>query len=913
VTFTSDQLAVAIEEVAEQFFVINNEKLISNRVLRRLFDQLIKDVRGTRPFGTTSSALAKLAADFDTLTASMGHIPERLAKRLSGNPVRTAIDGTVIELQFYGPDSKHRRFSGTDAKDKRLYLEFDYQVVTTDVSKNEAAPLPHELRRTPDTFVGRDDVLADALNVIADGATMLALQGMPGVGKTTLALALGERLSADYPSQVFLDLRGNTATPLPPIDVMRYVIQVHRPDKALPTTPKEIAGFYYSVLNGQHTLLVFDNAESAAQLQPLIPPKSCFLLTTSRQHFALPGLAVTELLPLAEADARQLLVNIAPRCAVEAARLAKLCGFLPIALCAVGSALAETIDLQPTEFADRLERTRDRLQLTDPGSNISFQASISLSYKILSRARRRSFEALGILRGSFDLDAAAAIWNIKPEDGRDMLGYLVRHSLVTYDESIQRYSLHDLISTFAETRIPSWRRPLLRRRHALHFLKITSQAGALYDHGNYRLTRGARVLQRAWTNIEPALEYAKNHMRSLYAETLWNCSNYLAATRPPAEWLQLLRSALSTRLLLRKKTRVFYGSLLIEIAHVYIELGEPQTAREWAYRAIAIAFITNDDELETAARTELLYVAYELNEFDREVQRAVAKLAEARATNRPWFIASALETLISRLLIARQYRDAIPYLTERLAIIRTGEATLPVLNLLETLTAAHYHSGEFEAAAAVAREMIEFNRSHRWALYDSWAHAYLGLACAELGDEQAAALSYERRLAGICGLALSPRRLEALADEAIQWSNLSYPDRGYELATIALEGCREQGFLRGQASALLALSLARTRAHEPDQAYRCCVEAKAIADSIENKTLQGLANWALGLFSDDAGDPEAAEQYGKTALSLLEKVRGIDMDLVKEGLVRHDSIASPRPTRRIRSGARGTSGRPPIS
>jgi hypothetical protein len=884
VTFTSDQLAVAIEEVAEQFFVINNEKLVSNRVLRRLFDQLIKDVRGTRPFGTTSSALAKLAADFDTLTASMGHIPERLAKRLSGNPVRTAIDGTVIKLEFYGPDAKHRRFSGTDPKDKRLYLEFDYQVVTTDVPKNEAAPLPHELRRTPDTFVGRDDVLADALNAIANGATMLALQGMPGVGKTTLALALGERLSADYPSQVFLDLRGNTATPLPPIDVMRYVIQAHRPDKALPTTPKEIAGLYYSVLNGQRTLLVLDNAESAAQLQQLIPPKSCFLLTTSRQHFALPGLAVTDLLPLAEADARQLLVNIAPRCAMEAARLAKLCGFLPIALCAVGSALAETIDLQPTEFADRLERTRERLQLTDPGSNISFQASLSLSCKILSRARRRSFEALGILRGSFDLDAAAAIWNIKLDDGRDVLGYLVRHSLVTFHESTERYSLHDLISTFVENRNPSWRYRLVRRRHAFHFLEIASHAGWLYEHGYFRVTRGATVLRRDWTNIEPALEHAKSHMRSLYAKTLWDCSEYLAATRSPAEWLQMLRSALSTRLLLRKKTRVLYGRLLTEIAHVYIELGEPRTARDWAYRARAMAFLTKDDMIENAARTALLYAAYALNEFDREVQRAVAKLDEARATDRPWLIASALETLISRLLLARQYRDAIPYLTERLAIIRTGEPMLPVLDLLQTLAQAHYRSGDFEAAAAVAREMLEFNRSHRWAPYDSWAHAYLGLACAELGDEHAAALSYEKRLAGICGLALSPRQLEELAEEAIEWSNLSYPDRGYELASIALEGCREQGFLRGEAFALLALSLA-TIAHESDEAYRYCLEAAAIADSIENKTLQGLANWALGLFSDDAGDPEAAEQYGKTALRLLEKVRGIDMDLVKKGLV----------------------------
>jgi len=129
VAFTNEQLAVAIREVSERFFVVHDDELISNQVLRRLFENLIEDVRGKRPPGTTFAGLAKLAREFDTVTSSMGHTPKRLAKRLCGNPVRTAIDGTMVELEFFGPDAKHRRLSGTETDDKRLYLEFRCDVV----------------------------------------------------------------------------------------------------------------------------------------------------------------------------------------------------------------------------------------------------------------------------------------------------------------------------------------------------------------------------------------------------------------------------------------------------------------------------------------------------------------------------------------------------------------------------------------------------------------------------------------------------------------------------------------------------------------------------------------------------------------------------------------------------------------
>ena len=120
-----------------------------------------------------------------------------------------------------------------------------------------------------------------------------------------------------------------------------------------------------------------DNAADKTQVEPLIPPSSCFLLVTSRQHFTLPGLFAKDLNTLPPDDARDLLLKIAPRIDGQADALAKLCGYLPLALRLAGSALAERRTLTPADYVKRLEDTQTRLELVE--------ASLSLSYDSAER------------------------------------------------------------------------------------------------------------------------------------------------------------------------------------------------------------------------------------------------------------------------------------------------------------------------------------------------------------------------------------------------------------------------------------------------------------------------------------------------------------------------------------------------
>ncbi len=108
-----------------------------------------------------------------------------------------------------------------------------------------------------------------------------------------------------------------------------------------------------------------DNARDAQQVAPLIPPAGCLLLVTSRKHFTLPGLVEKNLDKLPPDDARDLLLRIAPRLKKEKTdqvdELARLCGYLPLALRAVASALQEKKNISPADYANRLKKTGEEL------------------------------------------------------------------------------------------------------------------------------------------------------------------------------------------------------------------------------------------------------------------------------------------------------------------------------------------------------------------------------------------------------------------------------------------------------------------------------------------------------------------------------------------------------------------------
>lgn len=140
-----------------------------------------------------------------------------------------------------------------------------------------ASPIATALHQLPppvSDFTGRADELAELTAKLEQGGvTISGLHGLGGIGKTALALKLADQLKPRYPdAQFYLDLKGASREPLAVAEALAHVIRAYHPTAKLPDTEAELLALYRSVLQDQRALLLTDNAASAEQVEPLIPP-----------------------------------------------------------------------------------------------------------------------------------------------------------------------------------------------------------------------------------------------------------------------------------------------------------------------------------------------------------------------------------------------------------------------------------------------------------------------------------------------------------------------------------------------------------------------------------------------------------------------------------------------------------------
>ncbi len=436
---------------------------------------------------------------------------------------------------------------------------------------------PREVPRPPADFTGREDELKELLaSIEIGGVTISGLQGMGGIGKTALALKLVDLLKPRYPdAQFFLDLKGAGTQPLTVAEALAHVVRAYHPAAKLPESESELRGLYLSVLDGQRALLLMDNAANAEQVEPLIPPAGCLLLVTSRQHFAVPGLAAKNLDTLSAADARDLLLKIAPRIGTQADEITALCGHLPLALRLAAAALVKYRNLSPADYVRRLQDRQQRLELID--------ASLSLSYELLSEALRERWRWLAVFPDTFAGYSAAAVWEAEADQAKYILGELMATSLVEWNETSGRYRLHDLARLFADAKLSPEERAVGQKRFATHYRDVLAAADELYLEGNESLLRGLALFDLEWGNIQAGHAWVAAQADAADADvtrlgmTYPDAGAYVLSLRQHSRerihWLEIALTAAR-----RLKNREGEGVALGNLGRAYADLGETRQA-----------------------------------------------------------------------------------------------------------------------------------------------------------------------------------------------------------------------------------------------------------------------------------------------------------------------------------------------
>ncbi|MFF9911657.1 BTAD domain-containing putative transcriptional regulator [Streptomyces sp. NPDC013457] len=375
--------------------------------------------------------------------------------------------------------------------------------------------LPAQLPSDIPTFAGRRGELALSKELLdgpdgTDGAStpasasggapaIVAISGMAGVGKTTLAVHWAHREARRFPDgQLYVNLRGfhPTMTPLGAPDVMREVLSaLGVPPQRVPEDPQALPALYRSLLAPRRMLILLDNARDAEQVRPLLPgTPGCLTLVTSRHR--LDGLLVTHAVRflgldvLSRAEGYEFLARRLglDRVAAEpeaAGDIVELCGHLPLALAIVCARALLNPRFALEAIAKELRADRGSLD-SFAGSDASADARsvFSWSYRALTPPAARLFRLLGGSHAGPEISvpAAASLAGVPVREARRQIAELLESQLLL-EEAPGRYSCHELLRAYAgelnRERDDEAERSHARRRLVEHHLHSAWAADAL--------------------------------------------------------------------------------------------------------------------------------------------------------------------------------------------------------------------------------------------------------------------------------------------------------------------------------------------------------------------------------------------------------------------------------------------------
>jgi DNA-binding SARP family transcriptional activator/tetratricopeptide (TPR) repeat protein len=382
-----------------------------------------------------------------------------------------------------------------------------------------AAPLvrPAQLPADLPTFAGRDADLARLEAVLPAAAadrppvTVVAVTGMAGVGKTTLAVRWAHRIAHRYPDGVVhLNLHGfDPSVPaLSPHEAIDIVLQAFGiQHEEIPVGPDAKESLYRSVLADRRVLLLLDNTRSADHVRPLLPgAPGSLVIITSRDR--LTGLVARDgahpvRIDALDADAaRQLLIARlgADRVAAEPEAVQEMldrCAGLPLALAVLATRALTNPSYALADVAAELRTLHAGLDaFSDVDSASDVRAVFSCSYRGLDADAARMFRLLAERSDpAFTVTAAASVLGLPVERARALAAELARAELVV-ERSQGRLAYHDLLRAYAAelavaTDPEEERTAGLRRLLDHHVLSARAAAMVLYPDADLAAPRPA--------------------------------------------------------------------------------------------------------------------------------------------------------------------------------------------------------------------------------------------------------------------------------------------------------------------------------------------------------------------------------------------------------------------------------------
>ena len=324
--------------------------------------------------------------------------------------------------------------------------------------------LPDEVR---DVF-GRSKEIQQVVDAVQSGTVSIAvITGGPGFGKTTVANKVAHELAKSEDCRSVLCCSLASKTTLKDI-ATTMILTCSKSHSQPPENPQHWLLNWSKQLMEKMTF-VLDNADDVVEsgsraefvsmlreMRSLSNQNMTFIIT-SRKTVNSPNydseIKIIRLACLTPSEASDLLLSKVHSAEnrqklSQTAKIVELCGYVPLALCIVGSLLS---DYREDKLIKSLENEPLEVLQDD---EISLEKAIKTSFDLLTESKQKALAVLSVFPGSFDSDAAEAVITAGMETGTQVvvprtLRSLKNKSLLEQPSSC-RYEVHQLIQAFVK-------------------------------------------------------------------------------------------------------------------------------------------------------------------------------------------------------------------------------------------------------------------------------------------------------------------------------------------------------------------------------------------------------------------------------------------------------------------------------
>ncbi|MFN8387343.1 MAG: tetratricopeptide repeat protein [Anaerolineales bacterium] len=368
--------------------------------------------------------------------------------------------------------------------------------------------------------------------------------------------------------------------------------------------------------------------------------------------------------------------------------------------------------------------------------------------------RKRTGARWGVFPASFASSAAAAIWEMEVDETENLLGLLLRYSLIDFNETSTRYELHDLLAEFTRGQMVDEEEQETRIKHASHYKDVMSVANALYEEGGEKILQGLRLFDLEWEHIRSAHVWLAEHLETskeiaglaVPVDAPLDCLDLRLAPKQKIEWLNVALSAsrkLGVKICLG-------GALLGNLGIVFKNLGDARKAIQLHEQAQVIHREIGDRRGESRVLGNLGVAYADLGEVRKAIElyeqclTLLNEIGDRRAEG------SVLGNLGVAYADLGEIRKAIELYERQLVIVREigdrrGESTA-----LCNLGLAYYTLGDPHKAIKFYEQALVIDREIGDRRGEGATLGNLGTSHATLGEIGEAIKSFEQQLSIAC-------------------------------------------------------------------------------------------------------------------------------------------------------------------